>query len=135
MSRRFDDIEQLSSGLYAPMIVLEPRTRRDPATDHAFIAGWDSPHGTPSVPPYLLINGDSVSSPPLHITRDRAQRFRFINMGLAGVVSYTLLRDGRPVTWRALAKDGADLPPALAVSGPARTVPRRVCGDRNNHDR
>ena len=117
-----DDIEQLSSGLYGPMIVLEPGTRRDPAIDHAFISGWDSPHGSPSVPPYLLINGDSVSAPPMRIARDRAQRFRFINMGLAGVVSYTLLRDGRPVTWHALAKDGADLPPALAVSGPARTV-------------
>ena len=117
-----DDIEQLSSGLYAPMIVLEPGTHLDPATDHAFIAGWDSPHGSPSVPPYLLINGDSVSSPPLSIARDQTQRFRFINMGLAGPVAYTLWRDSTPATWHALAKDGADLPPALAVSSPARTL-------------
>jgi FtsP/CotA-like multicopper oxidase with cupredoxin domain len=117
-----DDIEQLSSGLYAPMIVLEPGTRLDPATDHAFIAGWDSPHGSPSVPPYLLINGDSVSSPPIRIAQGRAQRLRFINMGLAGPVAYTLWRDSTPATWQALAKDGADLPPSLAVSGPGRTL-------------
>jgi hypothetical protein len=43
-------------------------------------------------------------------------------MGLAGMVTYTLWRDSTPVTWRALAKDGADLTPALAVSGPARTA-------------
>lgn len=117
-----NDIEQLSSGLYGPMIVLEPGAHYDPATDHAFIAGWDSPHGSPHVPPYLLINGDSIISPVLHLTRGQRQRFRFINMGLAGLVRYTLQRDGAPVTWQALARDGADLPPALAVGGPAITV-------------
>jgi FtsP/CotA-like multicopper oxidase with cupredoxin domain len=117
-----DDIEQLSSGLYAPMIVLEPGTHLDPATDHAFIAGWDSPHGSPSVPPYLLINGDSVSSPPIRTVQGRAQRLRFINMGLAGMVTYTLWRDSTPVTWRALAKDGADLPASLATTMPAHTM-------------
>ena len=35
---------------------------------------------------------------------------------------YTLLRDSRPVSWQALAKDGADLPAALAVRGPAVVV-------------
>lgn len=114
-----DDIEQLSSGLYAPMIVLEPGARFDPATDHAFITGWDSPEDGP---PHLLINGDSMSSPPLSIARGQGQRFRFINMGLAGVVIYTLWKDSTPATWRALAKDGADLPPILAVSGPSRTA-------------
>jgi len=117
-----NDIEQLSSGLYGPMIALAPGERFDPATDHAFIAGWDSPHGTPTVPPYLLINGDSVTSPVLYLTRGKRQRFRFINMGLAGQVRYTLQRDSTPVTWQALAKDGADLPPALAVRGPAVVV-------------
>ncbi len=117
-----NDIDQLSSGLYGPMIVLEPGMRYDPATDHAFIAGWDSPHGTPHIPPYLLINGDSVSSLPLHLVRGTSHRFRFINMGLAGPVAYTLQREGTPVTWQALAKDGADLPPALAVNVPARAV-------------
>jgi FtsP/CotA-like multicopper oxidase with cupredoxin domain len=114
-----DDIEQLSSGLYAPMIVLEPGARFDPAIDHAFITGWDSPEDGP---PHLLINGDSVSSPPLRIARDKVQRFRFINMGLAGPVTYTLWRDSTPVIWHAVAKDGADLPPSLAVSGAARTA-------------
>lgn len=117
-----NDIDQLSSGLYGPMIALEPGAQYDPATDHAFIAGWDSPHGSPHVPPYLLINGDSVISPALHLTRGTSQRFRFINMGLAGPVRYTLQRDSTPVTWRALAKDGADLPPALAVARSAVTV-------------
>lgn len=117
-----NDIDQLSSGLYGPMIVLEPGARYNPATDHAFIAGWDSPHGSPHVPPYLLINGDSVTSPAMHLTRGQSQRFRFINMGLAGLVRYTLQRDSTPVTWQALARDGADLPPTLAVGGPAVTI-------------
>ena len=46
-------------------------------------------------------------------------RFRLINISpnFNGVV--TLLGDNGPVQWRAVAKDGADLPPAQATARPA----------------
>lgn len=117
-----DDIEQLSSGLYAPLIVLEPNAQYDPANDHVYIAGWDGPEDNSGAPPHMLFNGDSAVSPPLQIVSGKTQRLRFINMGLAGKVVYTLWRDSTVVTWRALAKDGADLPTSLAATMPAQTV-------------
>ena len=38
-----NDFEQLTSGVYGPIVVLEPGRRFDAATDHVFIAGWDGP--------------------------------------------------------------------------------------------
>ena len=37
----------------------------------------------------------------------------------AGAFIFSLLKDTTAVTWRPIAKDGADLPPAVQVSGPA----------------
>jgi hypothetical protein len=40
----------------------------------------------------------------------------------AGSGELTLLSDTTPIRWRALAKDGADLPAALATERPARQL-------------
>jgi manganese oxidase len=50
-----DDLRQLTSGVYGPILVLEPGQRYDPATDHVFVAGWDGPDD----PPHIIINGDA----------------------------------------------------------------------------
>ncbi len=55
-----NDLEQLSSGLYGAIVVLEPGQRFDPLRDHVFVAGWDSPNPEP---PRILINGDSLPAP------------------------------------------------------------------------
>jgi len=65
-----------------------------------------------------LINGDTASA-PLEIVAGVPQRFRFINIGPANRLVFAIRRDSSVVTWRRLAKDGADLPPAMAVAGPA----------------
>ena len=36
-----NDIEQLTSGLYGGIVVLEPGKRFDPQRDHLFVTGWD----------------------------------------------------------------------------------------------
>jgi len=110
-----NDIEQLTSGLYAPMIVLEPGTKFDPATDHVFIAGWDGERR----PPLILINGDSATGPPIEMAVGATHRFRFINIGPAVRLFFAIRRGADVVTWRAVAKDGADLPPASIVTSPA----------------
>jgi hypothetical protein len=48
------------------------------------------------------------------------QRFRFVNIGPAAGIYFAIYRDTSVVTWQALAKDGADLPPSQAVTRPAR---------------
>jgi FtsP/CotA-like multicopper oxidase with cupredoxin domain len=113
-----NDFEQLTSGLYGGIIVLEPGQRYDPARDHIFVAGWD---GAENRPPHLLVNGDSAP-PPLVLAADVPHRFRFVNIGVAVRFRIAIVRDSALQRWRPLAKDGADLPAARAVAGPARQV-------------
>lgn len=110
-----NDIEQLTSGLYGGIVVLEPGQRFDQRRDHIFVAGWDSE----AEPIHLLVNGDSLP-PPLELQAGVTHRLRFVNIGPAGQFPFSLYRDSAMVEWRRLARDGADLPPALARTGPAR---------------
>src|SRR3990170_459335 len=57
------DEEQISSGLYGAIVVLEPGRRLDPRTDHLFVVGWDGA----GAKVHQLVNGDSVSSLPLEM--------------------------------------------------------------------
>jgi manganese oxidase len=105
-----NDFEQLTSGLYGGIVVLEPGERFDPATDHLYVAGWDGPNDAVD----LVVNGDTVG-PPVVWQRGVPHRLRFVNIGMAGGVRFTLYRDSTPTRWRARAKDGADLPPSQAT--------------------
>lgn len=111
------DLEQLTSGMYGAIVVLEPGTRFDPATDHVYVAGWDGD----GEPPHFLVNGDSVA-PPLELAAGVPQRFRFVNIGMAGLLRFSLVADSAPAVWRKIAKDGADLPPEQSEPGPAVTM-------------
>jgi FtsP/CotA-like multicopper oxidase with cupredoxin domain len=112
----FNDLEQLSSGLYGAIVVLEPGARFDPARDHVFIGGWDGREGQP----HLLINGDSIPRAPLELAAGVTHRFRFINIGPAGGYWPTLRQDSTVQRWRQVAKDGAELPAERAVELRAR---------------
>jgi FtsP/CotA-like multicopper oxidase with cupredoxin domain len=112
-----NDVEQLTSGLYGGIVVLEPGQRFDTRRDHLFVAGWDSD----AEPIHLLVNGDSLPA-PLVLTPGVTHRFRFVNIGVAAAFTFAIYRDSTQVTWRQLARDGADLPPALAISGPSRAL-------------
>ena len=112
------DLTQLASGLYGGIVVLDPGQRFDPSTDHVFVVGWDGKDSTV----HLLVNGDSVSSPPLEMHVGESHRLRFINIGAAAQARFTLRRDTTLTTWRALAKDGADLIRAQATVRPAKVA-------------
>jgi FtsP/CotA-like multicopper oxidase with cupredoxin domain len=107
-----NDIEQLTSGLYGGIVVLEPGKRLDPRRDHLYVLGWDGEK------PRLVVNGDSVST-PLTLQAGVPHRLRFVNIGAGGRFRYSLYRDTTVAEWRLLARDGADLPAALAVRQPA----------------
>jgi FtsP/CotA-like multicopper oxidase with cupredoxin domain len=100
-----NDIEQITSGLYGPIVVLEPGQRFDSSTDHVFLSSWDGD----GEPPHLLVNGDSVPRTET-LRAGVTHRFRFINIGPAASVGYSLLRDSTVQQWRLKAKDGADVP-------------------------
>jgi FtsP/CotA-like multicopper oxidase with cupredoxin domain len=107
-----NDVEQITSGAYGPIIVLQPGQKFDPETDHVFTLGW---HGTK---PTVYLNGDSVP-PPVRMRYGKLQRLRFVNIGAAGAFVFTLKQDSTTVTWRPAAKDGAALPADEQVIGPA----------------
>ena len=96
-----NDVEQLTSGLYGAIIVLEAGQRLDARTDHLFIVGWDGPQD----PPHLVVNGDSAP-PPLVLARGVHHRLRFVFIGAVGGEPFALVSIGSPVTWRPVARDG-----------------------------
>jgi FtsP/CotA-like multicopper oxidase with cupredoxin domain len=109
-----NDIEQLTSGAYGPIVVLEPGKKFDASTDHVFTLGWLG-----DAPSAVLLNGDSTPA-PVTMRYGKPNRLRFVNIGAAGAFLFGLLKDTTVVTWRPLAKDGADLPATLQVNGPAQ---------------
>ncbi|MGE0352148.1 MAG: multicopper oxidase domain-containing protein [Gemmatimonadales bacterium] len=109
-----NDYEQLTSGLYGPIVVLEPGERFNPDIDHVFTAGWDGPDD----PPSIVVNGDPDPG-PLMLAAGRTHRMRFVNMGMAVRLRFAIYRDSSLSTWRAIAKDGADLPAWQARPGPS----------------
>ena len=114
------DLGQLTAGLYGAIVVLEKGQRFDPRTDHVIISGWDWEWNCCSGKDiHVLVNGDSVASPTIEMRIGEAHRFRFINLGPADPLDYSLRRDTAFVAWRALAKDGADLPISQATMRPA----------------
>ena len=64
------------------------------------------------------------------LTAGVAHRLRFVNIGPAGMFRFGIYRDTSLVTWKRLAKDGADLPPAQAV--PVRSA--QVIGVGETYD-
>jgi FtsP/CotA-like multicopper oxidase with cupredoxin domain len=106
------DLDQLVSGLYGPIVVMEPGNLFDPRTDHVHMVGWDA---SSEKDLHALVNGDSVTSPPIAIKLGETHRFRFINLGAAEPADFCLKLNGAFAEWRAVAKDGADLPASQRV--------------------
>jgi FtsP/CotA-like multicopper oxidase with cupredoxin domain len=113
-----NDIDQVINGAIGPMVVLEPGQAYDPARDHVYLSGWNGPPTRAGIG--LQVNGDSSSSPSRELAAGVTHRFRLLNLGPANSVRYELRRDTTLAHWQALARDGADLPPALRVVQPAR---------------
>nr|MBA2626767.1 multicopper oxidase domain-containing protein [Gemmatimonadales bacterium] len=114
-----NDIEQLTSGLYGGIVVLEPGEAFAPAYDHVYVAGWD---GANSVAPRIVVNGDSLAPRRRELEAGARHRFRFVNIGVALRFPFAIYRGDSLVSWRGVAKDGADLPSSQAVMRAAEQV-------------
>jgi manganese oxidase len=112
-----NDIEQISSGAYGPIVVLEPGQKFDPETDHIFTIGWRGPQGNPNF--RLAMNGDSAP-PAMVFTKGKTHRMRMVNIGGAGRFNFVLRQDTTVMRWRRIAKDGADLVESQRAVVPAR---------------
>jgi len=109
-----NDEAQLSAGLCGPLIVFEPGTQFDPATDVIFLAS----RGPDPLKAPLLLNGSAEPVPLLWHAGQR-YRLRLINITASNGVAFSL--SGTPnLKWQPVAKDGADLPLSQAVTQEAR---------------
>ena len=107
------DSRQLVSGMYGALVVLEPGAKFDPAVDHIVLLGGSGPPG-PNAPPGVEINR-STKPAPMQIKAGIKHRFRIINISPNFTLVVSLRGESGPVQWRAIAKDGADLPPNQAT--------------------
>lgn len=101
------DVGQLTTGLYGPLIVLEPGEKYDPEHDRTFLVSSSSPNFLLDA---MLLNGFAKPG-AIQLRAGDTYRFRFINISPSlDDVHYTLLDGKKPTQWQPLAKDGADLP-------------------------
>ncbi|MFI5326687.1 MAG: multicopper oxidase domain-containing protein, partial [Candidatus Rokuibacteriota bacterium] len=107
-----DETDQLRSGMYGPLIVLEPGERFEPSVDRVFTIGQ-------TVDAWIAINGQDQPAPQ-NLRAGTRYRLRFINIHRDATVDISLRGDSGPLRWHAEAKDGAYLLPALRGERNAR---------------
>jgi manganese oxidase len=103
--------DQLVSGLYGPLIVLEPGQTFDPDIDLLFLVGgavYEGEHWQ------VTLNG-RMEPPPRELRAGTRYRLRFMNISPGSTVEVWLEDENGSVPWTALAVDGADLSDALRV--------------------
>lgn len=110
---------QLSSGLYGPLIVVEPGRRLDPETDRIFVLSRGGPD--PLRAP-VLFNG-STQPAVQRLKKGVKYRLRFINItdNLANE-TVSLLAGSSLANWRLVSKDGAYVPTNQSVLKPAKQI-------------
>jgi FtsP/CotA-like multicopper oxidase with cupredoxin domain len=112
-----NEVAQMGGGLYAPLLVLEPGQQRDSTVDRVFMLSTSGPFA--KSPPN--VNGDTTIA-PFELRTGITYRFRFLAIAPHDVKVVRLLADTVLQRWRAVAKDGATLPPHQASMRPARLV-------------
>jgi FtsP/CotA-like multicopper oxidase with cupredoxin domain len=108
-----DDARQLTQGLIGPLLVMEPGARRDPARDHVWLFHVAGSSDSAAV----VLNG---GRPLRGLTAGVRHRIRLVVITAGDPVDLELRQGDDVVEWRALAKDGADLPVGQRRSLPAR---------------
>ena len=136
---------ELASGLYGPFIVLEPGQPLDPDRDHILLLSEAGPFSNLGSERAPFVNG-TTSPGEVNLEAKRTYRLRFISIPASDLYVVSIhppeaderieqirqdsntrrLRVCRQfdassglVTWRAVARDGAELPPAQREITPA----------------
>jgi len=108
----WNDVRQLTGGMYGALLVLEPGQKYDPASDKVFVLGRS---GTNEMHDPLVVNG-SPQPGLMVLLPGQTYRFRFVNITPNdALVATSLTTEGHPANWRAIAKDGAALPSQQAT--------------------
>jgi len=119
----FSEAQQMGSGLYGPIIVVEPGQRFDPETDRILFFGTaGAPTNVVFGPfPGFIMNGKAQPD-AMHLEAGRRYRFRLFNLAGDVPLVVSINAGDAPIQWRAVAKDGHPLPPSQATTRPAVLV-------------
>jgi manganese oxidase len=117
----FNEFQQIASGLYGAIVVLDSGERYDSDTDRLLLVSDDGPTTNLIRGPFpkALLNG-RANPEPLDLRVGVSYRLRLINIRTDYLAAVSLLDGEAPVQWRAIAKDGMDLPPNQATMRPAQ---------------
>ncbi|MGZ8490726.1 MAG: multicopper oxidase domain-containing protein [Gemmatirosa sp.] len=99
---------QIASGLYGALLVLDADVPHDTTTDRTFVIGGSGADLSKG-----RVNG-ALQPPPVPLVAGTTYRFRVVQINPDWRVRVSVESPGGTLPWRAIAKDGADLPPAQA---------------------
>ena len=116
----FSELKQIAGGAYGPIIVLEPGQKFDPSTDKILFFGVAGFGTNPVYGPFpvFLMNGKQQPA-EMQLKAGTRYRFRLLNLAGDGPMVVGMNAGGKPVMWKAVAKDGYTLPPSQATERPA----------------
>lgn len=119
----FNEFQQITSGLYGPLIVVEPGQKFDPGIDRVLMFSDGGPTTNVISGPFppILLNG-SAQPAPLEFKAGTRYRLRVIAITGDAPVELNLANGDKPMEWRALARDGMTLPDAQATKHSASLV-------------
>jgi manganese oxidase len=115
-----NDVQQIMAGLSGPLIVLSPSDKFDSTRDHVIFI--THPHSTEDQTKFVFVNGLNPPA-PLNLSLGVKHRFRIVNFHtFMANLKIEIKDDSRLLSWRALAKDGRDLPENQQTIRPAQQV-------------
>lgn len=107
---------QLMGGMYGALIVKDPEEKYDEEKNKVLLI-------THNIKGDILINGQKDQD-TLYMKKGMRYRLRMINISFGfSMCNTSIIHNGTPVNWKALAKDGADLPSFQQVVKPALSQP------------
>jgi FtsP/CotA-like multicopper oxidase with cupredoxin domain len=113
-----DETRQQPAGLSGPLLVVDEDKPYDASTDIPVLI--TTPRSPETARRAVLLNG-RLEVPPVELRAGVTHRFRLINITISRPgIRVEVRRDSALAQWRALAKDGADLPDEARVTAPAR---------------
>ncbi len=107
------ELRQIGSGMYGAMIVSD--APRDTTVDHVIVAGGGGLQVFEREgPSFLLVNGRRRPR-PIRLVLGEENRLRLVSIHADNILRFRFGDDSTAATWKPVARDGADLPPALQV--------------------
>ena len=119
-----DDVNQLTQGLYGPMIIIGENEVYHPELDHFYMMGWKN--SNPGKPEDLDLNGWQ-EVPDQKAKLGETHRLRLINIAPAGNGWVRMTKNDKIIPIKAIAKDGADFPLPQQIE--VEVTPRLFVGE------